>query len=140
MKKHCEQCKYCKKDMETSIYTSSKYFICNQCKTKKHHRPHFIPLTDTSSILDLSKRTAMLVLKRMNAKCSICGWNESTCDIHHIKHKKDGGTNEMSNLIYICPNCHRLCHTTDRFSLEFLKSKSIANEYHDWKKFYHPSN
>ena len=76
----------------------------------------------------------------MGAVCSICGWDESTCDIHHIIPRKNGGNDDMENLIYICPNCHRLCHTTDKFTEEFLKEHSIANKYRDWKNFYHPSN
>ena len=52
------------------------------------------------------KRTITKILRRANIKCSICGWNESTCDIHHIIHKKDGGSDNMDNLIVVCPNCY----------------------------------
>lgn len=30
--------------------------------------------------------------------------------IHHIIFKKDGGTNEKSNLIPLCKSCHRFVH------------------------------
>lgn len=42
--------------------------------------------------------------------CSICGWNEASCDLHRIICGKDGGKYKTSNLIVLCPNCHRLVH------------------------------
>lgn len=60
------------------------------------------------SILELSKRTVTKICKRLNLCCSHCGWDEDTCDLHHILKKKKGGTDAHSNLVYLCPNCHRL--------------------------------
>jgi hypothetical protein len=31
-------------------------------------------------------------------------------DVHHIKPKHEGGTNDASNLIVVCPTCHRAAH------------------------------
>lgn len=62
------------------------------------------------NMLDVSSRTASKILKRLNIGCSLCGWNLGSLDIHHIKHRKHGGTNEHSNLTIVCPNCHRLAH------------------------------
>lgn len=59
------------------------------------------------SILEVSKRTTSKILKRLNFSCSNCNWNEEVCDIHHIKPKEFGGTDEHTNLSYLCPNCHR---------------------------------
>jgi predicted restriction endonuclease len=42
--------------------------------------------------------------------CEICGWKEATRDIHHILPVSEGGTNELSNLIVLCPNHHRMIH------------------------------
>ncbi|MBF0134445.1 MAG: HNH endonuclease [Magnetococcales bacterium] len=41
-------------------------------------------------------------------KCSIC--KEPRLDIHHIEHLRDGGKTTLSNLIVLCPNCHRRVH------------------------------
>jgi Zn finger protein HypA/HybF involved in hydrogenase expression len=59
------------------------------------------------SILKLSKRTVMKILRRLELKCSRCGWDKEICDIHHIVSRKHGGTDDHANLTYICPNCHR---------------------------------
>ncbi|KKL64211.1 hypothetical protein LCGC14_2167330 [marine sediment metagenome] len=38
--------------------------------------------------------------------CSNCGW-EGSCDVHHLNAKD----NTPSNLMVLCPNCHRDIHT-----------------------------
>jgi 5-methylcytosine-specific restriction endonuclease McrA len=43
-------------------------------------------------------------------KCEVCGWSESVCDRHHIKPISAGGRDCQSNLIVLCPNCHRKAH------------------------------
>ena len=42
--------------------------------------------------------------------CEICGWKEATRDIHHIINVKDNGTDDLSNLVALCPNHHRMAH------------------------------
>ena len=57
---------------------------------------------DPKNIYELSTRTITKILKRMtddkNIGCCICGWNESTCDIHHIRGRKINNPNHHSNL------------------------------------------
>ena len=43
-------------------------------------------------------------------KCSICGWDKAKCDIHRLIPKSKGGKYEKSNVISVCPNCHRILH------------------------------
>lgn len=56
--------------------------------------------------------------------CSICGWNDGTCDVHHIIEVKNGGRNTLANAKVLCPNCHRKIHTdknkTVMFSVETI--------------------
>lgn len=63
-----------------------------------------------TSIYDVSTRTIQKILKRVGVGCCICGWNESTCDIHHINGRKIENCNNHSNLTILCPNCHRKTH------------------------------
>ena len=92
------------------------------------------------SILELSKRTVSKVIARMSLPCSCCGiyvpgiiW-----DIHHIKPKAKGGTDEMSNLTYICPNCHRICHTNPELLIKDLVSldKFLETQDKKWQDYY----
>ena len=48
--------------------------------------------------------------KKAVVPCDMCGWDKSTCDFHHIKPISEGGRSNPSNLIVLCPNCHRLAH------------------------------
>lgn len=93
------------------------------------------------SILDLSKRTTVKILRRMKLPCSCCGFyiDGVSLDIHHIIPKSDGGLDDMSNLTYICPNCHRIAHTDK----SLLKRDLISIEQQldelniNWKDFYY---
>lgn len=85
------------------------------------------------SILDLSKRTISKILKRANQGCMLCEWNEATCDIHHIKPKKEGGDNSNSNLIVLCPNCHRKVHC---HKIELDGDINIEQCFHNWTDYY----
>ena len=62
------------------------------------------------SILDVSKRTASKILKRLNIGCCLCGWKEASCDIHHINGRKITNPHNHRNLTLLCPNHHRLFH------------------------------
>lgn len=93
------------------------------------------------SIMDLSKRTISKIIERSGKGCSICDWNLTRCDIHHIIERSNGGSNELDNLILICPNCHRAIHTLgDIYITEHeLKDKSLKYTFSDWKIYYNPS-
>ena len=68
------------------------------------------------SIKELSTRTVtkiiskMLLDKNLNFGCSNCSWNETIGDIHHIKGRKIENADDLTNLCYLCPNCHRKVH------------------------------
>lgn len=40
--------------------------------------------------------------------CLICGWDEDTTDVCHIVARKDGGKDELGNIVRLCPNHHRM--------------------------------
>lgn len=45
--------------------------------------------------------------RHFESKCMICGW-DTFVDIHHITPVRKGGKNELTNLIALCPNHHRM--------------------------------
>ncbi len=45
-------------------------------------------------------------------KCERCGYTEHL-ERHHIKYRIDGGTNEESNLVVLCKNCHDYRHAKE---------------------------
>lgn len=83
---------------------------CDNCK---RHVIHARDPKTVNSVKELSSRTVSKLLKRCGVGCAICGWSEASCDIHHIVSKKSGGTDDHSNLVVLCPNCHRKVHSGD---------------------------
>lgn len=45
--------------------------------------------------------------ERANRRCEFCGDQSDHLEIHHIKPRAKGGPNTKSNLIALCPPCHR---------------------------------
>jgi len=41
-------------------------------------------------------------------KCLICGWHEAPVDVCHIIPRKEGGDATLSNVVFLCPNHHRM--------------------------------
>ncbi|MFA5299166.1 MAG: HNH endonuclease [Lutibacter sp.] len=107
---------------------------CDDCKRKVSHH---IDITNLKSVFDISKRTITKIFRRAKTACAICGWNDATCDIHHIISIKAGGTNDFENLIIVCPNCHRIIHSTRKYTISFLKTKSFLTTFPNWKDFYY---
>lgn len=48
-----------------------------------------------------------LFFERADRQCEYCGESVDQPDVHHIVPRSEGGLNERSNLIVLCPNCHR---------------------------------
>jgi hypothetical protein len=100
----------------------------------------YVRETEVKSLLELSPRTVSKILKRMKIGCSCCGWlvEGVSCDIHHINEKKNGGTDEHTNLTYVCPNCHRLIHSGK------IDKEKLVNLYDyigdSWKDYYYVKN
>jgi len=52
-------------------------------------------------------------------ECQICGWaprrdyGTELCEAHHIRWLSRGGTDDLGNLVLICPNHHRAIHRCD---------------------------
>jgi 5-methylcytosine-specific restriction endonuclease McrA len=111
-----------------------RHVHCEQCRRKAPH-----VLDNPTSLTTLSLRTITKILKRAGIKCSICGWNKTSLDIHHILPVKNGGTGTDDNLIALCPNCHRMAHEK-KYTMQELSVKNIKNMFSNWKDYYHPSN
>lgn len=100
----------------------------------------YVRETEVTSLFDLSKRTISKILRRLKLPCSLCGWfvNGVVCDIHHIIERKSGGTDEHTNLTYICPNCHRLVHSNKIDSSKLVRLDDYIGN--TWKDHYFVKN
>jgi len=63
-----------------------------------------------NNIFEISGNTRRKVLTRLNLSCFNCGWDKAKRDMHHIIPQSKNGSGDHSNLVYVCPNCHRMIH------------------------------
>ena len=59
------------------------------------------------------------ILVASKHQCSIC--QSATVDVHHIIAAVDGGTNDLDNLMTVCPNHHRDYHD-GKFTIEQMRT------------------
>ena len=55
-----------------------------------------------------SRRSA--ILHRDNYTCQCCGKKNCRLEVHHIKFRSNGGTDNEENLITLCEDCHKGVH------------------------------
>ena len=120
----CEKCNT--SFVKSNVIKKGRRIHCDDCKRI------WSPKTNPKSIKELSSRTISKILKRMKMECSSCGWNKCMGDLHHIIHRENGGTDDHSNLTYLCPNCHREIHSDLSVPYKTLEEHIGDN----WKNFY----
>lgn len=98
---------------------NSKY-CSNSCKQKNYRFKQ--------KVEGINIRTLYKIFK--DVPCEICGWSETTRDLHHIEEISKGGKNEVDNLISVCPNHHRMIHknliSKDEL-LSIVESRTISS-------------
>ena len=56
------------------------------------------------------ENTKAMVLNRDNYTCQICSKKHARLEVHHITFRSQGGSDEESNLMTLCEDCHRKIH------------------------------
>ena len=76
-----------------------------------------------------SRREA--ILHRDNYTCQCCGKKNCRLEVHHIKFRRDGGTDDEENLITLCEDCHKGVHVgTVVLNKKPKKSKNLKYATH----------
>lgn len=57
-----------------------------------------------------ARRVKKTLLAQRGQICQHCGRHGKRLHLHHITHIAHGGTNDPSNLILLCRDCHELEH------------------------------
>ena len=76
-----------------------------------------------------SRREA--ILHRDNYTCQCCGKKNCRLEVHHIKFRSNGGTDDEENLITLCKECHDGIHAgTVTLNKKPKKSKNLKHATH----------
>ena len=76
-----------------------------------------------------SRREA--ILHRDNYTCQCCSKKNCRLEVHHIKFKSNGGTDDEENLITLCEDCHKGVHAgTVVLNKKPKKSKGLKHATH----------
>ena len=76
-----------------------------------------------------SRREA--VIHRDNYTCQCCGKKNCRLEVHHIKFRCNGGTDDEENLITLCEDCHKGVHAgTVVLNKKPKKSKNLKHATH----------
>ena len=76
-----------------------------------------------------SRREA--ILHRDNYTCQCCGKKNCRLEVHHVKFKSNGGTDDEENLITLCEECHKGVHAgTVVLDKKPKKSKNLKYATH----------
>jgi hypothetical protein len=79
----------------------------------------------------MSASVQQQVSEKYDGKCYVCGFSiHIALRVHHVVPASLGGTDEIENLVLLCPNCHALVHvlSSKRFIDKDL-SGLLAPEY-----------
>lgn len=99
-------CRNCSKDFDANSIMAK--FCSSKCRVSYSSRLRRVDRRKGDF-----KKIALLA-------CELCGYARSNRDVHHITPVSEGGSNDILNLISLCPNCHRECHEL-HFSRSYLK-------------------
>ena len=64
----------------------------------------------------MDKETRTTVLKRDRKTCQACGKSLAS-QVHHIKARRRGGKDTLSNLVTLCGRCHMIISLVPPFAL-----------------------
>jgi hypothetical protein len=63
------------------------------------------------------KAHKLIITAKFNYKCVYCNKPAMGSQIHHLIHRKDGGTDDLENLVLLCGRCHMLESNTPDFAV-----------------------
>lgn len=92
---------------------SERRFCSNKCRgvgisldAKRKRKVYFSKIFGNHR--NFRRRLRYYLQEFSDGRCEICGWNAATIDICHIIPRKEGGEATLANVVFLCPNHHRM--------------------------------
>ena len=124
-------------DIKRKMDTRRMYRCNRRSRKTRYRKPRFLNRgnsTKSNRIPPSVKRYSSrreAVLHRDNYTCQCCGKKNCRLEVHHVKFKSDGGTDDEENLITLCEDCHKGVHAgTVVLSKKPKKSKNLKYATH----------
>lgn len=110
-------CPVCKREFSVLVSRKRQRCCSNSCHSSRAWQ--------TTASTKFSSRRIRACLTRANAmRCLSCGWDQTSCDLHHIRGRKIENPDSCTNITLLCPNCHRMVHER---KLDVTTVKTLAD-------------
>jgi hypothetical protein len=100
-------CAQCGRELRLFPSVVATYNYCNRMCQGQHHAALFSGVNNGRWQGGDDKYWMEQARRRDDYRCVVCGFDLVT-DVHHIIPRSAGGSNDMANLLTLCPNHHRL--------------------------------
>jgi hypothetical protein len=109
-------CQHCGVTFYVKYHQKGKRKYCSRActaaarfGTESHKHTHDTSGANNPNYKGTNNRTTakQVYFRYMPKRCLVCGW-DIVVDVHHITPRRHEGTNDLTNLIGLCPNHHRM--------------------------------
>ncbi|MEG1608702.1 MAG: HNH endonuclease signature motif containing protein, partial [Clostridia bacterium] len=107
-----------------NLHEEDLEYFCNISDLKSGYRE----IESLSRIRSVDTRIVEKLKNMYNGQCQLCGarigleFGENIVEAHHIEYFSISQNNDSSNIIIVCPNCHRIIH---KCSLTFNREQML---------------
>lgn len=126
-KKITKECPVCNKTFETKEGNRDEKYTCSYSCSNSYFRSG----KNNGQYKNSSSNYRNIAKNNLSKKCNRCSYNKYTevLEVHHIDRNRSN--NDIKNLEYLCPTCHREEHFLAKDGV-FSKTKEAPN-----RAFYH---
>lgn len=104
-------CVICAKPILAGLHKKTCSQDCSKLYRHDPTRPHCKGRKANKAKRTSTRTFRIDLMKQRGKACQLCGYDRfDIFNIHHIVEKHNGGTDELDNLLLVCPNCHTEIH------------------------------
>lgn len=113
--KYCQKPHACPICGESILASLKKKYCSRECANRSRTGISYNRGSRKSKVVYVEGLKQRLI-ETNGARCQVCGYdkNINILQVHHIKFRKFGGTDDLDNLMLLCPNCHAEKHYNGR--------------------------